>query len=103
VDEWKGKLGWFVYRMYKLCESSARYVWNFIRHIGSTAQYGDRSVDEPTTFRIFLELAGSLLDKGYIMYLENWYTSPNLLGKLRQRKMDCIGTMRLNTWVYQRK
>jgi hypothetical protein len=36
-------------------------------------------MDEPTTSRIIIELAEALLDRGYIIYLENWYSSLDLL------------------------
>jgi hypothetical protein len=49
---WKGRLGWIQYRpskrgrfgvkMYKLCESSTGYVWNFIVYSGKDTIYGHR-------------------------------------------------------------
>jgi hypothetical protein len=61
-----------------------------------TKRYGDTFVDEPTISRIVLKLADLLLDKGYIMYLEYWYTSPDLVDKICRRKIDRIGIVRLN-------
>jgi len=42
-----------------------------------------------------LEVAQDLLDKGYCLYPENWYTSPKL-DTLYTRKTDVGGTMRTN-------
>nr|CAH7752479.1 unnamed protein product [Callosobruchus chinensis] len=38
----------------------------------------------------------SLLDKGYCLFLDNYYTSVDLAEKLSQRRTDCVGTMRIN-------
>ena len=43
-----------------------------------------------------LEVAHDLLDKGYCLYLDNWYTSPKLVDNLFTRKTDVVGTMRTN-------
>ena len=40
--------------------------------------------------------AHDLLDKGYCLYLDNWYTSPKLVDTLCTRKRDVVGTMRTN-------
>jgi len=43
-----------------------------------------------------LELAHDLLDKGYCLYLDNWYNSPKLDDNLCTRKTDVVGTIRAN-------
>jgi hypothetical protein len=43
-----------------------------------------------------LEVAHNLLDKGYCLYLDNWYTSPKLVDTLCARQTDVVGTMRTN-------
>jgi len=40
--------------------------------------YGQRHPGEKTS-RIVLKVAHNLLDRGYCLYLDNWYTSPNLV------------------------
>jgi hypothetical protein len=42
-----------------------------------------------------LEVAHDLLDKGYCLYLDNWFTSPKLVDILCTRK-HVVGTMRTN-------
>jgi hypothetical protein len=49
----------------------------------------DKFLDEPTTSRIVLELVDPFLDKGYTVYLDSWYTNPDLVDKLCQRKAVC--------------
>jgi len=68
VDEslilWKGRLGWIQYipskrsrfevKIYKLCESSTGYLWNFIVYTGKDTIYGQRHPREKTSSRIVL-------------------------------------------------
>jgi len=83
-------------RIYKLCESNTGYVWNFIVYTGKDTIYGQRHPGEQTSLRIVLEVAHDLLDKGYCLYLDNWYTGPKLVDTLCTRKTDVVGTMRTN-------
>jgi len=80
----------------KLCKSSTGYVWNFIVYTGKDTIYGQRHTGEQTSSRIVLEVAHDPLDKGYCLYLDNWYTSPNLVDNLFTRKTNVVGTMRTN-------
>jgi len=80
----------------KNCESSTGYVWNFIVYTGKDTIYGHRHPGEKTSSRIVLEVAHNLLDRGYCLYLDNWYTSPNFVDTLCTRKTDVVGTMRTN-------
>ena len=82
-------------KIYKLCESSTDYVWNFIVYTGKDTIYGQIHPGEKTSSRITLEVAHDLLDRGCCLYLDNWYTSPNLVDTLCTRKTD-VGTMRAN-------
>ena len=54
-----------------------------------------RHPGEQTSSRTVLEIAHDLLDKGYCLYLDNWYTSPKLVNTLCTRTTD-VGTMRTN-------
>ena len=55
-----------------------------------------RHPGEETSSRIVLEIAHDLLDKGYCLYLDNWYASPKLADTLCTRTTDVVGTMRTN-------
>jgi hypothetical protein len=83
-------------KIYKLCESSRGYVWNFIVYTGKDTIYGQRHPGEQNSSRIVLKVAHNLFDKGYCLYLNNWYTSPTLVDTLCSRKIDVVGTMRTN-------
>jgi len=78
----------------KLCKSTTGYVWNFIIYTGKDTIYGQTHPGEQTPLRVVLELAHDLLDKGYCLYLDNWYTSPKLDDNLCPKKTDVVGTIR---------
>ena len=108
VDEslllWKGRLGWIQYvpskrsrfevKIYKICKSSTGYIQNFIVYTGKDTIYGQRHPGEETSLRIVLEVAHNLLDKDHCLYVDNWYTGPNVVDTLCTRKTDAVGTMR---------
>ena len=83
-------------KIYKLCESSTGYVWNFIIYTGKDTIYGQRHPREQTSSRIVLEVVHNQLDKGYCLYLDNWYTGAKVVDNLCTRKTDVVGTMRTN-------
>jgi len=72
------------------------YVWNFIAYTGKDTIYGQIHPGVKTSSMIVLDVAHDLLDRGYCLYLDNWYTSPNLVDTLCSRKTDVVGTMRTN-------
>nr|CAH7735314.1 unnamed protein product [Callosobruchus chinensis] len=110
VDEsligWKGRLSWKQYipskrkrfgiKLFMLCESSTGYIYNFIVYTGASTNYGPKYNDEPVASRIVLSLADSLLNKGHCLFLDNFYSSPDLAQKLAGQRTDCVGTMRIN-------
>ncbi|XP_046998417.1 piggyBac transposable element-derived protein 4-like [Schistocerca americana] len=119
VDEslllWKGQLRWkqlwrckeppwkqyipskrsrFGIKLREFCESSSGYVGDFIVYTGKDTNYGSHYPDEKITSRIVLELAHDLLGKGHCIYLDNWYTSTDLVDKLTSNNTDVVGTLR---------
>ncbi|XP_042145916.1 piggyBac transposable element-derived protein 4-like [Ixodes scapularis] len=83
----------FGIKFYKLCESSSGYCSAFKIYTGK-----DEGRDKTTcaSESVVLELGKPLLEKGYILYLDNWYTSPNLFLKLKEGKTHAVGTVRPN-------
>ncbi|XP_042875142.1 piggyBac transposable element-derived protein 4-like [Penaeus japonicus] len=109
VDEslWKfrGRLGFVTYnptkrarfglKIYKLCVSSGPtcgYTCNFNFYTGQ-----DRGV-LPASHKAVADLMESaeVLDKGYSLYVDNWYSSPTLFHWLQGRKTNACGTVRGN-------
>ncbi|KAJ8931132.1 hypothetical protein NQ314_016013 [Rhamnusium bicolor] len=100
------RLGWKQYilskqkrfgiKLFALCENSSGYMFNFTIYTGAGTDYGTKYCKEPITSRIVLSLIGPLLDKGYRLFLDNYYTSIDLIDKLVKRRTDCVVTMRIN-------
>ena len=117
VDEasckWKGHFSHKVYnprkpskfhiKLYQVCEADSGYVIACEVYVGkadSTCIEISNPID-PTvtsTMRLVLGLLekGQLLDKGYNVFTDNYYTSPELLYELFYRQTFATGTVRSN-------
>ena len=87
VDEslllWKGRLGWKQYipkkrsrfgiKTYELCDSITGYLWNFLVYTGKTAV--SAVSDLSSSSQIVIDLMAGLLNKGYCVITDNFYTS----------------------------
>lgn len=110
VDEslllWKGNLSWKQYistkrarfgmKLFILSESQSGYVQNIILYTGKDTNYSSNYPQEKQSTRIVLELTHDLLNKGYRIYLDNFYTLIHLAKLLCQNNTDIVGTMRIN-------
>lgn len=110
IDEslmkWKGRLSFKVYmplksakfgiKFYELCESDSSYVWNFFIYTGKTTAFEDDIKDEMFSTKVVLQLIKPLLDKGYRVTMDNFFTSSSLFNLLVSRNTDCLGTIRIN-------
>ena len=79
--------------MYRVCQRTgvaASYTWNFKIYTGQ-----DKTVGLAST-KIVLDLNADLLGKGYTIYLDNWFSSPDLYLKLHGQKTNVVGTVRKN-------
>ena len=118
IDEslllWKGRLKWkryiplkrsrFGIECYILAEAETGYVWGLIVYVGKNTVYSynipdmseedKQKLTKPTS--IVLSLISPLLNKGYTLGIDNFYTSPELINILIAHKTDCIGTVRAN-------
>ena len=61
--------------MYKLCESSSGYCIRFKIYVGTDKIPG---TDIPASESVVLEVAQPILKKGYTLYMDHWYSSPQL-------------------------
>ena len=115
VDEasckWKGRFSHKVYnprkpskfhiKLYQVCEAGSGYVISFEVYVGKAntpciqmSNPIDPSVNGTTKLVLGLLEKGQLLDKGYNIFTDNYYTSPELLCKLFYRNTFGTGTMR---------
>ncbi|XP_068122221.1 piggyBac transposable element-derived protein 4-like [Hyperolius riggenbachi] len=110
VDEslmaYKGRLSWlqfiaskrarFGIKSYMLCESSTGYIWNTVLYTGKGTKFNPRFSDYGVATSSVLSLAEPLLDKGYCVTTDNFYSSPELFKILIKRRTDAYGTVRPN-------
>jgi len=85
----------FGLKLYELCESGSGYIWKAMVHTGPSMDLKD-SDDGLKSTRIVLTLVDELLDKGYCVFVDNYYTSPMLFRQLHNQQTDAVGTVRLS-------
>ena len=116
VDEslllWKGRLVFKQYiplkrarfgiKIFCLCESSG-YLYRFRVYTGRedpahniTNQLPGEVHQFSVTEKVVLHLMLPLLDQGYKLYMDNWYSSIRLYLYLRHRQTNACGTIRQN-------
>jgi hypothetical protein len=110
IDEslmlYKGRLGWIQYiplkrarfgiKSYMLCESKSGYIWSFIIYTGKGTLLDSNYKDHAMGLQVVMALMKHILNLGYCLTTDNFYTSPILADILLQNKTDTFGTMRLN-------
>ena len=110
IDEsllmWKGRLSWKQYipskrsrfgiKFFVLCESESGFIWNFCVYTGKETEFDKRYLEFNISARIVLRLYSDLLDRGYRLYLDNWYISIPLIEKLRSHQTEVVSTIRKN-------
>ena len=86
----------FGIKMYKLSDSSNGYIVNFKIYVGQDKCAKDSG---PVSAKVVYDLMNfcNLLDKGYNLFIDNWYTSPDLVFQLHQQhKTNVCGTVQCN-------
>ena len=89
----------FGIKLFSLCETSG-YLWNSFVYLGKEP---NRNGDDPDLVRrlgksgaVIPRLMGSLLNKWYRLYVDNWYTSQVLFNYLHENNTAACGTARKN-------
>ena len=110
---WKGRLSWKCYnprkpnkfhiKLYTICEASSGYVCGFDIYTGRTACQDFADILELNeecgiTTRVVTGLLAfcGLLSKGYFVFMDNFYSSPELYEELNYLDTYACGTVRKN-------
>ena len=80
------------FKSFALCDSSNHYHWNFELYTGQ----GPAASEYGKTYDLVLRLLQPLLDQGYHLYTDNYYTSNDLATSLLARQTHLVGTVRAN-------
>lgn len=107
IDEslmmFRGRLSWiqfnpskrarFGIKIYKVCDSKTGYCYNFKIYTGK-----DNTVRPNQNFsvseQVVLDLCSDLLEEGRVIFMDNWYSSPNLFRELLRKNTYAVGTVR---------
>uniref|UniRef100_A0A672YBL4 PiggyBac transposable element-derived protein domain-containing protein n=2 Tax=Sphaeramia orbicularis TaxID=375764 RepID=A0A672YBL4_9TELE len=81
------------YKLFVLADSSIGYTWNFFIYAGKNESPTAHSVSYSAVMNL---LPFPLLGGGYILYTNNFYTSPALFTELSRKNIRCCGTIRKN-------
>ena len=86
----------FGIKVYKVCQSSGPangYIWNMKVYTG---QDSDPNSGNAASTKVVIDLNQDLLGKGYNIFIDNWYSSPDLFLQLLNSQTNVCGTVRLN-------
>ncbi|XP_041982758.1 piggyBac transposable element-derived protein 4-like [Aricia agestis] len=84
-------------KSYEICESQTGYLWRF--EIQAHKKSPQQQPEEPlnaSTPSIVLRLTHGLENKGYTLWMDNFYNSPSLARRLKASGIHCVGTLRTN-------
>lgn len=109
IDEslllWKGRLSFMQYirikrarfgiKTYVLSEAKSGYIWKLIVYVGSETELLENSPYGHAT-NVIMTLMQDLLGKGYCVYADNFYCSPESALALHKHNTDIVGTVRSN-------
>ena len=83
----------FGIKLYMLCDCETGMVLDIIVYTGKTTDVPSDDV-LGASGAVVREMLKDLLGKGHNLYIDNWYTSPNLAAFLHQNKTGVCGTVR---------
>lgn len=110
IDEslmlYKGFLSWKQYiplkrarfgiKSYFLCESKSGYIWSSLIYTGKGTIIDSEFPDLPLSSQVVINLMKPLLNKGYCVTVDNFYSSVELSDLLESYHTDIYGTVRSN-------
>jgi hypothetical protein len=83
----------FGIKTYELCDSVSGLLWSFVVYTGKDMHFQSSLVTQEMnkTTAIVLHLIEPLLDKGYTVWLDNFYNSPAVARLLKHNGTNCVG------------
>ena len=107
IDEalllWKGRLTWKQYirtkrarfgiKTFVLADACTGYVWNSVIYTGDDTRINPDSNFNYNATNIVMSQAENILDEERCIYVDNWYSSVELLDELGKRSTDVVGTL----------
>jgi hypothetical protein len=72
-------------------------MWSFIIYTGQGTVFNESLKNEPYGSKVVLQLMAPLLNQGYRVIMDSWFSSPYLYHKLCNKQTDAMGTLHQNT------
>ena len=79
-------------KIWASCDADTSYCLKFQIYTGAS----DNGAEHGLATRVVFDLMKPYLDKGYHLYVDNFYTSLKLIQELEKRKTYACGTVRIN-------
>jgi len=89
----------FGIKLWSLCESVTCYCRQFQVYTGKV----ESSVEHGLACRVVFDLMKHYLDKGYILFMDKFYTSYQLFTDLLKHKVEACGTVRSNRFGFPKQ
>ena len=80
------------FKVWVRCDSRNGFTCCFQVYTGKVGDTAEKNVGA----RVVKDVSNDVLDKGYHLYFDNYFSSPSLLSDLLERDTYCIGTVRVN-------
>ena len=80
-------------KAWALCDSKTAYVWNWRLYVGKDDEV---STSDGLGYGVVMSLVHKLANKGYHLYVDNFYSSPKLFHELYKMKIGACGTVRID-------
>ena len=80
-------------KIWILVKSKTGYVYNWSLYTGKATR---DNTGKSATHKVVMSVCDSILDKGYHVYMDNFFTSPALFEDLATRSTGACGTLRCN-------
>ena len=108
IVAFKGKCSWVVYKPQKprkwglsawvLTDATNGCVYNWCLYTGKSANE-EAQADVGLTHRVVTDLVDVIYDKGHIIYMDNYFSSPALFEELAEKRNRCLWHLAFeSTW-----
>lgn len=84
----------FGIKSFLLCESKSGYIWSSLIYTGKGTIIDSEFPNLPVSSQVVMSLMKPLLNKGYCLTIDNFYSSIELTDILTSYHTDNYGTMR---------
>lgn len=86
----------FGIKIFVLCDVQSNYILDYIVYTGAATETESGNADWGKSGDVVVSLLLPYLNKGHTIYLDNWYSSPELFLWLHEKCTNAVGTVRKN-------